>query len=76
MTKYYFSYYPNSIILLVAELGGVKRGFIPGHIILEGVIFVVYNLLLTTSLIFLTLLVIMCLRLNKYDCMLIIRKQL
>jgi hypothetical protein len=59
------------------EIGGGRRGFVPGRKIVEGVIFIVNkNLRLTASLIFLTLLVIMCLKLYKYDCMLIIKKKM
>jgi hypothetical protein len=53
------------------ELGGVRQEFVCGPTILEGVIFVLYTILLTTSLILLTLLLIMCLILNKYACMLL-----
>jgi hypothetical protein len=52
-----------------------RRGFIPGYKILDGVFFVVHNPLLTICLIFLTLLLIMCLKLSKYDCIAIIRRK-
>lgn len=52
-----------------------KRWFIPGRRILEGEIFPTYNPISMTSLIFLiSLLLMMRLKLNKYDCILIIRK--
>jgi hypothetical protein len=61
----------------IAELGGGRRGLISGRKIVEGVIFVLNNnlLLLTTGLIFLTLSLITCSKLNKNGCMVIIRKQ-
>jgi hypothetical protein len=53
---------------------GVKRGFIPGREIVEGGIFVVNNNpLLTVGSIFLTSLLVMRSKLNKYDCTLIVR---
>jgi hypothetical protein len=55
------------------KLEGGRQGFIPGRNILEGVMFIVYNQLLTTSLIFLTRLLIMCLKLNKYAALLLRR---
>jgi hypothetical protein len=55
-----------------AELGGVRQGFIFGCKILEGVIFAFIN----TDLIFLNSLnTDIMLKLNKYDCILIIRKK-
>jgi hypothetical protein len=50
--------------------------FIPERNILERIIFAVHYFLSTTSLILLTLLLIICLKLHKRGCMLIIRKTL
>jgi hypothetical protein len=53
------------------ELEERTRGFIPGRKIVEGVIFVIIN----NYLIFLTLLNLILLKVNKYGCTFIIRKK-
>jgi hypothetical protein len=65
------------IYIYIYIWNGVNRGvrYIPKRKIVDGTIFVVYNILLTISLIFLTLLLLMCLKLNTYYCMLIIKKK-